>query len=227
MNEIVTINPEELAKIEWIAERNNLLKFAGEITQVESDEELELAGQAQSRLTKHSKRLKEHRMQITRRIDAVKKTIITYEGELGADLTKEKDRIHKLNNEYVNKKAAEARRKAEAEQAKIRAEAEKITSIQQSQEEQAKELFGDAVSITQDFHSQPTNHASRPKLSTSATRSVRRPKFTVIDENKIPRQFLSVNEETIRAYLRYQTKLGNTPEIEGVKIWYEFDVQSK
>ena len=82
-------------------------------------------------------------------------------------------------------------------------------------------VFGAAATVG--MANVPT--VSAPK--SSANRMVERWSFEVLDSAAIPREFLSVDEGKIRAWMQAQTKLGITPQLPGVAFEKTVFVEAK
>jgi hypothetical protein len=106
---------------------------------------------------------------------------------------------------------AELRAKQEAERKKLEAQAEKLRAAGKEAQAAAKEAKAEAAAA-------PVFVASSlPKLEgISKTRDI--PKFRIVDEAKIPREYLCADEVKIGKVVR---ATGGEIKIEGVEIYYE------
>lgn len=218
----VAIVGNELAlEIQWLERRNTLLQSASSIQSVESDADLSRAGTIQTEINKHIKALGNARLELTRKLDAVKKDIMNQERDMAADLSAELARIKRLNDAYATRLAAEAeaerRRQQDVERERQAAEAAKQIK--------AQELFGAEATVTPEPSPAPYVEPEKPKLENNRMR--KRWTFTVINDTAVPREFLSINEQAIRAHINYCDKIGKDPVIPGVAFVAHMSVESR
>jgi hypothetical protein len=221
MSEILKLDPGALKKAEWIAARDELIENLSDIESVESDSELTAAGKLQTKASKHLKELEKIRK-------AVKQPALDFGREIDAqakEMRKELEsgiaRIKQLNGDYATAKAkaaeAERLRIAEAEAARIEAEAE-----------QAPVTFGGLELTPQSpVESAPAQPLPTGKVSTGANAMVTVWEFEIVNQKLIPAEFLTVDEKKIRAHMNYKTKLGETPEVDGVRFTSRVDVRAR
>lgn len=221
-NEVAIIGNELAKESAWIASREIILRNASEIKLVENDYELRAAGNLQTTIAKHIKALNTERLNLTRRLDAIKKDIMNQEREMCAELSAELDRVKRLNDAYATRIAAEAA----AERRRIQEEIDARNRAAAEAQLEAQEAFGDGVVVEPEPEPEPTPvMAKKPKLD--ANRIVKRWTFTIIDLKSVPREFLIANEPAIRAHVAYCDKIGRDPEIPGVSFQVRMSVESR
>ena len=191
---------------DWIATRDSLIAKAKEIVQVTNEQEFEAAGAIQSQGTKLVNKLDRIRKDITAPLDEIKKDIMAQEKALRKDIEAEVVRIKQLTTAYATEQA----RKAEEERRRIEEAERKAAEAQVAAEAAAADPFGfnaPAAPVAQPLIPQ----ATVKKAHSSSNRVVEKWDFTILDEGAIPRQFLSVDESKIRAFL-------NAKKAEGYKV---------
>jgi len=192
MTQIAKVEPGELARAEWIAERDSVLVRAGEIVSVDSDEDYSLAGDVLAELRDLLKGLETQRKELTSPLDKMKKQIIAQEKTLAQMVNDEYERLRKECGDY-----ALARRKLIEAQAQARAEAEMDAAMMQ-------DVFADSQAVAV---------PKVDKMATSAgVKQVEVVTFTVVDPEKVDRKFMSVDESKIRAYCQFIKKMGQRAE---------------
>lgn len=154
---LVTIDHGDLARKDWIATRDDLLTAAAAIIEIADGDAYTTATEQVAKLRKHRKELADHRLTITRRLDDVKRDLMTQEKKLGDRLDAEENRLKALAGDYATRIAREreeaerARREAEAAAALAaeQAEAARLAAInaaadlaRQADQEEAAVLFG-------------------------------------------------------------------------------------
>ena len=230
MPNVIKLDTTGLCRAEWVAERDEILTELAEVEAIDSDSQFEAAGALQTRAAKHAKKLDKIRMEVKRPALDFSKAIDTQAKEMVNELKAGTDRIRKINGDYATKKQAEAdaeaRRVAQEEARKAQEEAIKA----QEQAEAAPVTFGGkVVDIAEE--PAPAQFAPPPppppKTKTMNNTSVKVWDFEIVDKNKIPAEFLVVDEKKIRAFIKYITTNGDTPEIEGVKITSRIDIRSR
>ena len=192
---------------DWIATRDSLIAKAKEIVQVTNEQEFEAAGAIQSQGTKLVNKLERIRKDVTAPLDEIKKDIMAQEKALRKDIEAEVVRIKNLTTAYATEQA----RKAEEERRRIEEAERKAAEAQVAAEAAAAaDPFGfnaPAAPVAQPLIPQ----ATVKKAHSSSNRVVEKWDFTILDEGAIPRQFLSVDESKIRAFL-------NAKKAEGYKV---------
>lgn len=212
----------DIAVAGWLESRAAALATAQEIAAVDSQADLSRAGKAEAEIKKLLKRLKEERLAATRPLDEMKKRLVEKEKELAAPLEAHLDRIHALTTAY-------ATRMEEARQAELRrlAELEAERAEAAVAQEEAQDIFGDvAVSLPP----QPLPAAPDRVRASADNRIVERWDFMVLDAFAVPREFCSVDEKKLRAYLHAKKVEGCAIAditIPGVKVFKTMQVQSR
>ena len=187
---------------DWIATRDSLIAKAKEIVQVTNEQEFEAAGAIQSQGTKLVNKLERIRKDVTAPLDEIKKDIMAQEKALRKDIEAEVVRIKQLTTAYATEQA----RKAEEERRRIEEAERKAAEAQLAAEEAAAaDPFGFNAPAA------PVAQPLIPQAHSSSNRVVEKWDFTILDEGAIPRQFLSVDETKIRAFL-------NAKKAEGYKV---------
>lgn len=207
----IAIRPDSAIALpgEWMEQRENVVRTAGAITSVTRQIDLDSATEADAAIKSLLKELEKKRKAVTSKLDAAKKQIMAQEKELAEPLTKQHERLEGMINGYV---AEQMRKRREQEEAAQRAIAESAVQAD------ADDPFGVGAAPAP---------APVPFVATEAPKSdsatfVERIAFEVVNEAEVPRQFLSVDDKKIRAYLEYQKKLGFTADqiiIAGVRVY--------
>lgn len=215
----------EMQAAKWIEKREKILTDAAAIEKVESAHDLEISGGVQSALEKHIKTLSKRRLELTRPLDKTKKNIMDQEKAMVADLTKEQVRIKKMNDTYATKAEEDRQAVIQAQR-----EAEAATTIQEAEAQNAEpetsSAFG-GVELAPAPVKAPVFTPPPLKIKTTHNRQVTRYDFQIIDPNQVPRQFCSVDEKKIRAYIAYQKQIKQEPVITGVVFSKLVSVESK
>lgn len=224
MNDIVQINTS-IEAAEWTSARDALLTEAKTIAQVTNESEFEEAGAIQSRGTKLIKKLENARKEVTSPIDDLKKAIMAKEKELRRDIEAEVNRIKALNSAYATEQA----RKAEEERRRIEEAEREAAEAQVAAEAAAQnDPFGFNAPVNTATPFIPT--ATVQMAHSSSNRVVEHWDFTVIDTSAIPREFLSVDESKIRAFLNLKKSEGYKADqiaVPGLKISATMRVHSR
>ncbi len=234
---LADIRPDSLSRREeWIKQRDDLAQRAAVIAIVTSDSELETAGRLQTEITRLLKDLEAARMALTRPLDNLKKQLTAQEKELAATLEAELFRLKKLNSEYATKKAAEAEAAQKRAEAERLAQAEREMAAQQSQAQKAASLFGAGAVFT----GAPAPAAAAVPVQpaepipqgprTSSNAFVETWQFQITDSSQVPRQFMTIDETKIRAWLKSQKALGYDIQalcVPGLHFYKETQVRSK
>lgn len=207
---------------QWLTTKQELLDQAKEITIIRDDKDLDIAGTLDTQAKKLIKDLSAQRKSVTSQIDAVKKAIMNQEKDLIADIATEQSRLNKLCVDY----ATECERIRKEQQAALEAEQRKLA------EQQATATIGedyDPFAEPEPVEVVPqTIVPDSPKTSNNSF--VKVIKFSIEDSNLIPREFLSVDESKIRAYIQFQKSQGgnaDTITIPGIKVYEEISVRAK
>lgn len=230
--EVVIRNDALLLREEWIAERDKLIKLAGNITTVKNDDDLKFAGNIQSAITKHVKMLDAERRKVTGPIDAIKKEIMSSEKTLKAELETELERVKKINTRYATEKLRRENGRIERErQEAAERESERMRKAEEDAKRQAEEsAFGENAQFAPveepDLIPEPEiKPVSKPKLDNN--RMVTRWSMEIANPNAVPREFCTPDEKKIRSYMNYQVKMGATPALDGVKFTSRVSVETR
>lgn len=226
---------------EWVARRDAAVAAAETITAVEDDRALDVAGAAQTQLTRLAKELEQARMGLTRPLDGLKRKIMDRAAEMARPITVQAERIRQMNSAYATRKAAEA--KAEAERVeRIRREQAAAAAAEREAWEaeanaQAREMFGEGAVAEAWQPPEPAAPAFNPEIvprvtapKTASNTFVEVWQFEVLDGEKVPREFCSVDERKIRAFLAYQKSLKRNVQdvaIQGVRVYAETSVRAR
>jgi len=224
-NEIIIIEArgDALAKADkWLAKKTTILENAALVTVVDSVERLNASGAVYTEIAKHIKALETERMAITKPLDEVKKQIMDQEKAMRGPLEAEQKRIKGLNDAYATKLAAEA----EAERRRLAAEELRQANEAAERAAKAREAFGEDVAIKEPEQA-PLAPPPPEKVQLSGARTVKRFSFVVTDPNKVPREYLAVDEARIRAHIKNAEAMGRDPEIPGVRFEAKISVESK
>lgn len=213
---IVPLDVALATETKWLSNRNTLIADAENIAAVNSDSDLDVSSAVYTRISKHISALEKFRKSITAPIDDLKKQIMNQEKAFRADLEAHAARIKRMNDAY-------ATTKYDREQAERQAAIDRMAHDGVSAYNAAIDLFGPGVDIVEEGTLIPNAR----KATVSDGRTVIRWEFEVIDPNQVPREFLSVDETKIRGYRDYQVKIGNIPEIPGVKFTRNVSVESR
>jgi multidrug efflux pump subunit AcrA (membrane-fusion protein) len=243
VNEIITINPADLQKADWIAKRDHFIELADMVQAVETDEQVQASGATYTAIKKHIKFLSDERLALTRRIDAAKKGIMDQEKEMVCNLEKAADRLKALNDSYATKKAAEAeaerRRIAEEERRRMEELARKEQAEAKRQQELAEKqaraasAFGASAQVEPPPPPPPPVEELPPlpppppeKMQIAGTRTVKRWSHVVYDSELVPRKYLIVDDSKIRSHIKHAEEMGTDPCIPGVKFEAKISVET-
>jgi hypothetical protein len=215
MNEITDYNAALADAAQWLARRDELAAQAAAIpAQIETPEQAQTAAALQSEIKHHVKDLSTRRLELTRQIDALKKSLMDQEREMAAPIAEPLEGIKKGLTNYQTRQAIEAQREADrraqealdAEEARARAAMER------------EELFGGPVETAQPEpapeQAAPTTRVEKLK----GVRTVKRWSHTVIAPLKVPRDFCTPDDARIRAHCKYCDQMEIEPKIDGVRF---------
>ena len=251
---LAEVRSDALAQsVAWIERRGALLTQAAAIAAVDSQATFDLAGGLLADAKRHLAALEKRRKELTAPLDAIKRGLMDQERELGNALLAEITRIKRLADSYATAQAyaaeqarlkqereqAEAQRKAEEEAERQRAELQaKADAEAAAKRAAAAAVFGDQAAAAMvppaDTVETPVvavaPPAPPPPLAPKAegARLVTRWAFRVVDPNAVPREYCSVDETKIRAWMQYQVKLGNpAPALPGVEFSKSVSTESR
>ena len=212
-------------------ERNKLLATLPTITAV-TDENANEIGKLVKSVDAYCKKVKNDRLGLTRKLDALKKAFMDKEHELTDQLLEWKNNALQLTTVYTTEKER-ARIEAEKERARLEAEAE--LARQEAEEKVQKEaeiasMFGNATP-TVEPPPPPPQIPLPPKVEKpiiSNVRQVKVARWNITDASKLPREFLSVDESKIRAFANDKLKAGidlKSIQIDGIEFFEEVSAQ--
>ena len=215
-------------------ERNKLLSTLPTLTAV-TDENANEIGKLVKSVDTYCKKVKNERLGLTRKLDALKKAFMDKERELTDQLLEWKNNALQLTAIYATEKER-ARLEAEKERARLEAEAElaRQEAEEKAQKEAEKEaeiasMFGNTA--TPPTAEPPPQIPLPPKVEKSIISNVRQVKvarWNITDASKLPREFLSVDETKIRAFANDKLKAGidlKSIQIDGIEFLEEVSAQ--
>jgi len=199
-------------------ERNKLLESLPTIEAVTDDNAQEI-GKLVKSVDSYCKKVKNERLSLTRRIDALKKAFMDKEHELTDQLIAWKNNALQLTTIYTTEKE---RARIEAEKAKAIEEAEK--AMEEERKAALASAFGQVAPPPQAETPPPVEILPPEKTKVANLRQIKTARFEITDENKIPRQFLSVDERKIKQYADDAMKQGielETLQVDGIRFFTE------
>ena len=193
---VVTITSDVLAT------RDRLLDKIHAVESVTTQAEFETATEAQAGATKFLASVEKQRLAFTRPLDAAKKKVIAAVDAAFAPLEAEKLRVQTLTSRYAD----EQRRAAAAEAQRLEAEHNDAIAKQvadnEAQAAAMREAFGDdapeAVPPPVVEPPKPEPVVEQPR--SYATNIRERVVFTVTEPDKVPSDFLMVDEREVRKW---------------------------
>ena len=203
----------------WLAEREALVTRAKSVVIVDSDTDLEIAGEIQTYISKALKKLETERKAVTSPLDDAKKQIMAQEKKLAAPLNTELTRLKGLTSAY----ATECARRIEEERRRREEEERKAAEAAVAAEDNP---FAPVPSVTPAAVQMPL--PTMPK--TSSNRMVERWDFAVVDANAVPRELCSPDEKKIRAFLAAKKAEGYKADqlsVKGLRISATVQAQSR
>jgi len=226
MNNLTQIDTSALKKQEWLDERDAILDELSDIKAVESDSELTVAGHLQTKASKHLKILEKARVTVKAPVIKLGKDIEAQAKELSLELVEGVARIRGLNGDYATK----VEKEAEAERLRIREEeAEAARVATEAQLETQAEFGGVTVEVEEPEPAPIVPAAPLPtgRVNTGANRMVKVWEYEVINDLLVPNEFKTTDPKKVNAHMKYKTKMGDTPEIAGIRFTSRMDVQSR
>lgn len=229
-------NFQLIPSADWSAARDALISRMGGITEVANDGDLEIATRADADAKKLLRALETARKEVTSKLDAVKKGIMAQQKQLSETLVNEEARINRLCVAYATEKERqrqeelrriEAERQRQAEAAAAAAAAAASTDDPTSPD---YDPFGAAATEVAPPAEPIIVQTTVQRPHSDAASFVKLYKFEIIDESAVPRQYLSVDEKRIRAFLDFQKSQGVAAEdivIPGVRVFAEMSVRSR
>jgi hypothetical protein len=204
----------------WIAERDALVTRAKSVVIVNSDTDLETAGEVQTYISKALKKLETERKTVTGPLDDAKKQIMAQEKKLAKPLADELTRLKTLTSAY----ATECARRIEEERRRREEEERKAAEAAVAIEDNPFAPIAPSPAPT----AAPMPMPTMPK--TSSNRMVERWDFAIVDANSVPRELCSPDEKKIRAFLAARKAEGYKADqisVKGLKISATVQVQSR
>ena len=204
----------------WIAERDALVTRAKSVVIVNSDTDLETAGEVQTYISKALKKLETERKAVTGPLDDAKKQIMAQEKNLAKPLSDELTRLKALTSAY----ATECARRIEEERRRREEEERKAAEAAVAIEDNPFAPVAPSPAPT----AAPMPMPTMPK--TSSNRMVERWDFAIVDANAVPRELCSPDEKKIRAFLAARKAEGYKADqlsVKGLKISATVQVQSR
>ena len=190
-------------------ERNKLLESLPTIEAVTDDNAQEI-GKLVKSVDSYCKKVKNERLSLTRRIDALKKAFMDKEHELTDQLIAWKNNALQLTTIYTTEK----------ERARIEAE----KAMEEERKAALASAFGQVAPPPQAETPPPVEILPPEKTKVANLRQIKTARFEITDENKIPRQFLSVDERKIKQYADDAMKQGielETLQVDGIRFFTE------
>jgi len=207
----ITVSSDALERAsKWTAQRAALLDLAPTITTVANQAEAERAVSLANAIRDHIKALDTERRKVTAPLDKMKSDIMAQEKSMRSDLEAERTRIKSLSDAYATRLAIE--RTAEAKRQIEAAEAARMEAAERAAE--AERLWGPEAD--EPAPELATLAAPPPVAKIAGARMVKRWTHWIQDASAVPREYLTVDDAKIRAYVSYTTKLGNDPVVPGV-----------
>ena len=206
----------------WMAERDVMLSLAKEVTTVDSDSSLEVAGELQSKISKALKAREAERKAVTSPLDEMKKRVMAEEKKLAKPLSDELARLKALTSAY----ATECARRIEEE--RCRREQEERRAAEAAVAAEDADPFGFNTADVPAPVAAPMPTPSMPH--TSSNRMVERWDFAVVDANAVPRELCSPDEKKIRAFIASKKAEGYKADeisVAGLRISATVQVQSR
>lgn len=233
-NAVITVNTADIEAKDWLAKRAELAERGKSITQVTTDEELEIAGKFETDCKKQIKALATIRLNMTRPLDEAKKTIMAKEKELAKPLEDEQSRVNKMTTAYANELARRAEEERLAREAAERKAAEEAIEAERkaAEAQNANAAFG---LDTPTAPAAPAPVTPLPAVTTtgphtSSNRFVEKWDFEIIDANAVPRELCSPDPAKIRAVLNAKKAEGYKAaqlQIAGIRISSSMQVYAR
>jgi hypothetical protein len=207
---------------DWNRNKMECLEAAKLYPTIQSDDDLDRAGEIQTNISKLIKKLETERKAITSPLDEAKKKIMAEEKRLVKPLADELDRLKKITSAYATecaRRIEEERRQAELAE---RRAAEAAVAAEDA------DPFGFNAPATPPPAMPIPQVSSMPK--TSCNRMVERWDFEVLDANAVPKELCSPDPAKIRAFLASRKAEGYKADqvmVNGLKIFSTVQVQSR
>lgn len=220
--EINAYNAQLAESVEWLATRDALAERALQVPErIETQQDVESAAALQSEIRAHVKALNEKRMNLTRQLDTVKKSLIAQEREMIQPIDEQLTRIKGVTSEYATRKAKEA----EEERRRIMEEERKRQEAEARASMEAEDVFGSPVAMSNNNAPQEPVQLPPEKQKVAGARTVKRWSFTVVNPAAVPGEYKSVDEAKICAYVQFAEKMKTDPVIPGVQFESRISVE--
>lgn len=196
-------------------ERNELIGTLPTLTIVDDDNAAAVAALVK-KVDGFCKKVKNERLATTRQLDALKKAFMDKEHDLTDKLLDWKTQALTLTTAYTTRKEAE---RIAAEKEKARIEAEKTLEAERTAE--IASMFGQSATPP------PPVEVIVPPAEKTKINNIRQTKtarFEILDENKVPRQFLSVDLAKVQKYANDAMHQGIELEalrVDGIRFYTE------
>jgi len=207
MSELVTLTdkcpiPTDISiDVEWVAKRDEIIEQATALLAegIDSQEAYTKAEKVLKSVTSHSNKLDKQRLDFCRPI---------------TDFTKKAKQVSDAAREAIELKKSELKRKMAAFVRQAQREAEK--KIEEEAKAAAANPFAAMISEA---------NADKPaKLQTSGSRVAEVWAWELVDETKIPREFLTIDTTKINAAVRENK---GATQIDGIRVYSETKIQSR
>lgn len=221
----------------WLATRSQILDLAKPIEAVKDQDEFEKAAAVVAKTTTISNQLEKQRLEFAKPFNHAAREIKKLCDEWRADLETEKKRIKKLCDKYAAKQAKkqrEAQRRAAEEE---RRRAEEAFAAQQAEQAALDDLGIDEQPAPEPIEVAPV---PAPYVEAAHSTAVRMPvniKYEIVDLDKIPRAFMSIDTRKVNEYIRdnkatlkanLEDELGVKKEVvPGMMCWAEINVTGR
>ena len=197
-------------------ERNELIGTLPTLTIVDDDNAAAVAALVK-KVDGFCKKVKNERLATTRQLDALKKAFMDKEHDLTDKLLDWKAQALTLTTAYTTRKEAE---RIAAEKEKARIEAEKTLEAERTAE--IASMFGQSAPQPPPPVEVITPPAEKTKINN--IRQTKTARFEVVDENKVPRQFLSVDLAKVQKYANDAMHQGielEALQVDGIRFYTE------
>ena len=225
MDDLTKIDVSGLKKKEWLDERDVILAELSDIETVESDSELTVAGTLQTKASKHLKVLEKARATVKAPVIKLGKDIEAQAKELGLELAEGVTRIRCINSKYATKVADEA----EAARLKLENETAEAARVAAEAQPKPQATFGGVAVAVEEPEAEVIPAAPLPtgKVHTGANRMVKVWTAEVVNALLVPDEYKTIDMKKVNAFGKYKNKMGDIPEIPGIRFTSTMDVQSR
>lgn len=221
MSNIIALNERDFIAV-WNHAKDMCLESARNIIAVNSDSELEEAGELQTTISKMLKKLETERKAVTSPLDEAKKQIMAEEKRLAKPLQDELARIKALTSAYATECARRIEEERKAAELAERRAAEAALAAEE------EDPFGFNAPAPNLLTPTPMPVSTMPR--TSSNRMVERWDFEILDANAVPKELCSPDPAKIRACLASRKAEGYKADqilIDGIKIFSTMQVYSR